>query len=150
MAHDVTTTIEIAAPPAQVWAVLADLASYPEWHPVFRKVSGQLVPGSTLTITSTIPSTGRTMTVKVKVVTVEPDVELRWVSRLLGITISERIFLLSPVQDGTSLVQAETYHGLGRTGGRGGRSTFALIDRIRGTFEAINEAIKQQAEARSA
>jgi hypothetical protein len=150
MAHEVTTTIEIAAPPEAVWAVLADLASYPEWHPVFRKVSGQLVPGSKLTITSTIPSSGRTVTVRVKVVTVAPGAELRWVSRLLGITISDRRFLLSPVAGGTSLVQAETYQGLGGGGGRGGRSTFALIDRIRGTFEAINEAIKQQAEARSA
>jgi hypothetical protein len=150
MAHEVTTTIEIAAPPEAVWAVLADLASYPEWHPVFRKVRGQLVPGSKLTITSTIPSSGRTVTVRVKVVTVAPGAELRWVSRLLGITISDRRFLLSPVAGGTSLVQAETYQGLGGGGGRGGRSTFALIDRIRGTFEAINEAIKQQAEARSA
>jgi hypothetical protein len=150
MAHEVTTTIEIAAPPEAVWTVLADLASYPEWHPVFRKVSGQLVPGSKLTITSTIPSSGRTVTVRVKVVTVAPGAELRWVSRLLGITISDRRFLLSPVAGGTSLVQAETYQGLGGGGGRGGRSTFALIDRIRGTFEAINEAIKQQAEARSA
>jgi hypothetical protein len=149
MAHEVSTTIEIAAPPEEVWAVLADLASYPEWHPVFRQVSGQLVPGNRLTITSTIPTTGRTMTVKVKVVTAEPGVELRWVSTLLGVNISERWFLLSPVDGGTELVQAETYKGLGGGSGRGGRSTFALIDRIRGTFEAINEAIKQQAEARS-
>ena len=150
MAHEVTTAIEIAAPPEQVWAVLADLASYPQWHPVFRAVSGRLVPGSKLTITSTIPSSGRAMTVKVKVVTAEPGTELRWVSKLAGITISERRFLLRPADGGTSLVQAETYRGLGGGGGRGGRSTFALIDRIRGTFEAINEAIKQQAEARSA
>ena len=149
MPHDITTTIEIAATPQEVWAVLADLASYPQWHPVFREVSGQFTAGSKLTITSTIPSTGRTMTVKVKVVTAEPGTELRWVSRMLGVTISERRFLLSPAGGGTSLVQTETYRGLGGGGGRGGRSTFALIDRIRATFEAINEAIKQQAEARS-
>lgn len=150
MAHEVSTTIEIAAPPERVWAVLADLPGYPEWHPVFRKVEGQLIVGSKLTITSTIPSSGRTMTVKVNVVTAEPGTELRWVSKILGITISERRFLLSPVAGGTSLVQAETYRGLGGGGGRGGRSTLALIDRIRGTFEAINEALKRQAEARPA
>jgi hypothetical protein len=148
MAHDVSTTIEIAATPEQVWAVLADLASYPQWHPVFRAVSGQLAAGSKLTITTTIPTSGHTMTVKVTVLTAEPGTELRWVSKLLGITISERRFLLSSVEGGTSLVQEETYRGLGRLSGRGGRSTAALIDRIRGTFEAINQAIKQQAEAR--
>lgn len=147
MPIDISTTIEIAATPEKVWAVLADLASYPQWHPVFRAVSGQLAAGNKLTITTTIPTSGHTMTVKVTVLTAEPGTELRWVSKLLGITISERSFLLSPVDGGTSLVQEETYRGLGRLGGRGGRSTAALMDRIRGTFEAINQAIKQQAEA---
>lgn len=143
MAHDVSTTIEIAATPEMVWAVLADLASYPQWHPVFQAVSGQLVAGSKLTITTTIPTTGRTMTVKVNVLTAEPGTELRWESKLLGITISERRFFLSPVDGGTSLVQAETYRGLGS-----GRRAFKVISRIQATFEAINQAIKQQAEAR--
>lgn len=60
-------------------------------HPVFQKVSGQLAAGSKLTITTTAPD-GRAMTVKVKVVAVEPGRELRWVSRLLGITVSKRSF----------------------------------------------------------
>ena len=47
---NISATIEIAAPPEQVWAVLADLASYPEWNPVFREVSGQLTPGKRITI----------------------------------------------------------------------------------------------------
>jgi hypothetical protein len=153
MAQEITTRIEIAATPEQVWAVLADLPGYPQWHPVFRAVSGQLAAGSKLTITTTVPASGHTMTVKVTVVTAEPGAELRWVSKLLGVTISERRFLLSPVDGGTLLVQAETYRGLrgmGALGGRGSaRSTFSVIGRIQGTFEAINEAIKQQAEARS-
>ena len=42
----ISATIEIAAAPEQVWAVLADLASYPEWNPVFREASGQVAVGS--------------------------------------------------------------------------------------------------------
>ncbi len=147
MPVDISTTIEIAATPDRVWAVLADLASYPQWHPVFRAVSGQLEAGSKLTITTAVPTSGHPMTVRVTVLTAEPGTELRWVSKLLGITISERRFLLRPVEGGTSLAQEETYRGLGRMNGRGGRSTAALIDRIRGTFEAINQALKQRAEA---
>ena len=47
------------------------------------------------------------------------------------------------------LVQAATYRGLGgtRKGFRGGRIV-NVIGSIQGTFEAINEVIKQQAEAR--
>jgi hypothetical protein len=142
MPVEISTTIEIAATPQKVWAVLADLVSYPQWHPVFQAVKGKLAPGSKLTITTTIPTSGRTMTVKVTVVTAEPGTELRWVSKLLGMTISERRFFLSPVDGCTSLVQSETYRGLGS-----GRNTVKTIDRIRATFDAINQAIKQQAEA---
>ena len=54
--------------------MLADLASYPEWNPVFREASGPLTPGNKITIQSTQPETGHTMTVKVKVLTAEPVV----------------------------------------------------------------------------
>ena len=89
MAYEVSTTIEIAAAPENVWAVLADLANYAKWHPVYLGVTGQLAAGSTLTITTTHPATGRTMTAKVKVRTAEPDTELRWVSKLAGVTIQQ-------------------------------------------------------------
>jgi hypothetical protein len=146
MAHEVTTSIEIAATRDQVWAVLSDLASYPRWHPVFLSVTGQLAAGNTLTITTTHPTSGRTVTGKVKVRAVEPDRELRWVSKMAGVTISERVFRLSPGADGTSLVQSQTYRGLG--GQRGGRLTLTALSRIESAFEAINQAIKQQAETR--
>jgi hypothetical protein len=147
MAYEISTTTEIAATPEQVWAVLADLSSYPHWHPVFRKVSGQLAEGSKLTITST--TNGRTMTARVTVVAVEPGRELQWVSKLLGMMISKRSFLLSPVGGGTSLVQAGTYRGLSAFGGRGsGRGTGRVLLNIQGALEAINQAIKEQVEAR--
>ena len=145
MAYEISTTIEIAATPENVWAVLADLASYPKWHPMYQAVTGQLAAGSTLTITSTHPTSGRSITAKVKVLTAEPDTELRWVSKLLGRTISERKFQLSSTADGTSLMQAGSYSGLG--GGRG-RAMIKVLGRVQDTFTAINEAIKQQAEAR--
>jgi hypothetical protein len=149
MATEITTSIEIAATPENVWAVLADLASYSQWHPVYQSVTGQPAAGSKLTIKTTVPSTGRSMTVKVTVVKAEPDTELRWVSKLLGLTISKRRFLLSPSGDGTLLVQAQTYHGLfGPRGPGSARRTVALIGRIQETFVSINEAIKEQAEAR--
>jgi hypothetical protein len=146
MAHEVTTTVAIAATPDHVWAVLSDLASYPRWHPVFLSVTGQLAAGNTLTITTTHPTSGRTITGKVKVRAAEPDRELRWVSKMAGMTISERVFALSPDAAGTVLVQSQTYRGLG--GQRGGRLTLTALSRIQDAFEAINEAIKKQAETR--
>jgi hypothetical protein len=141
----ISAEVQIAAPPERVWAVLADLPSYPQWHPVFVAVNGQLAAGSKLTITTTHPTTGRTMTATVRVRTAEPGTELRWVSSLAGLPISDRRFLLSPSGDGTLLVQAGTYRGLGGSRGRG---TVKSISRIQDTYAAINQAIKQQAEAR--
>ncbi len=141
MPYQISATIMIAATPEQVWAVLADLASYPQWHPVYRAVTGQLAAGSRLTITTTHPVTGRAMTAKVKVLAAEPATELRWVSHLPVIMRNERSFILRPDGDGTLLVQAESYRGFLV------RFPAKTIARIEGTFGAINEAIKQQAEA---
>jgi hypothetical protein len=87
------------------------------------------------------------MTVKVNVLTVVPGSELRWASKVLGITLSKRRFLLSPSGGGTSLVQDGTYRGLGG-GGYPARRLINAIGSIQGTFEVINEAIREQAEAR--
>jgi hypothetical protein len=140
MSVTVSATIDIAAPPEQVWAVLTDLASYPAWNPVFREASGQPIPGNRITIISTNPHTERTMTVKVKVLTAEPATELRWTSSVLGIMRSEHSFLLSPASGGTRLVQTETYRGMYT------RFPPKTIGRIQASFEAINEAIQQRSE----
>ena len=145
MAHEITMTTEIAATPENVWAVLADLAGYTRWHPAYMSVTGQLAAGSMLPITTPHPATGRTMTAKVKVRTAEPSRELRWVSKLAGVTISERVFRLTPAAGGTSLEQAGTYRGIG---GNRVRGTVNTVTRIQDSFVAINKAIKEQAEAR--
>jgi hypothetical protein len=140
---EISAAIDIAAPPERVWAVLADLASYPQWHPVFREASGLLAAGNRITLTSAHPATDRTMTARVKVLTAEPAAELRWVSSVFGVMRSERSFTLSPTAGGTRLVQAGSYRGLFA------RFPAKTIGRIEGGFEAINQAIKQQAEGRS-
>jgi len=141
MPYQISTTIEIAATPEHVWAVLSDLASYPQWRPVFRAVTGQLAAGSKITITTAHPVSDRTMTARVRVLTAEPTRQLRWVSNL-GVMRSERSFILTPEAGGTLLEQTATYRGLLV------RFPEKTITRIQDTFVAINQAIKQQAEAR--
>ena len=149
MAYEVSDSIEIAATPETVWAVLADLGNYPQWHPAFQSVTGQLAVGSTLTIRTSSPSTGNPITLKVKVLAVEPDTELAWASKLLGITTIKRRFLLRPADGGTELTQAGTYRGLGGSRGPGGaRGALRTVANIQGSYLAINQAIKKQAEAR--
>jgi hypothetical protein len=141
MPHTISAAIEIAAVPERVWTVLTDLASYPQWNPVFREAYGQVTPGNRLTIKSTQPETGHTMTVKVKVLIAEPPAELRWKSSVAGLMTGVHSFTLSRVAGGTRLVQTQTYRGLFI------RFPPKTIGRIQASFEAINQAIKEQAES---
>jgi uncharacterized protein YndB with AHSA1/START domain len=34
---EISATAQIDASPQYVWAILADLASYPQWNPLFRE-----------------------------------------------------------------------------------------------------------------
>lgn len=107
----VAATIQIDAPPAKVWAVLTDLSAYPRWNPLFPEAFGPIAIGSRLTL-KTVQPNGRTMTIKPKILAVEPNAELRWSAGLPGVIGGEHSFTLAPADGGTRLVQSETFRGL--------------------------------------
>lgn len=136
-----SATTEIGAPPMAVWAILTDLARYPEWNPLFREASGEVTVGKRITLKSVHPANGRMMTVKPKIVAAEPGAKLRWVASLPGIISGEHSFTLSPADGGTRLVQSESFRGLlvpfsGKT-----------LARAEVSFQGLNEALKERAEA---
>ena len=138
-----SATIDIGAPPAEVWAILTDLGSYHEWNPLFVEAAGNVAVGQRITLRSRHPANGRLMTVKPTITAVVPGTELRWASSLPGVISGEHSFTLSAADGGTRLVQAETFRGLlsmfsGRTFANAGAS-----------FRALNEALKERAEARA-
>ncbi len=119
--------------------MLTDLAACPEWNPLFPQASGQVTVGQRLTLASR-PAAGRPMTIRPKLLAVRPGAELRWVSSLPGIIGGEHSFTLTPVGDGTRLVQSESFRGLlvplsGKT-----------IAAAEADFAALNRALKQRAE----
>jgi hypothetical protein len=136
-----SATIQIDASPMTVWAVLTDLNRYPCWNPLFREASGQIAVGSRITLRTVHPANGRLMTVKPKITVADPGAELRWTSSLPGIISGEHSFTLTQADGGTRLVQAESFRGLlvPLSG-----QTFA---RSEVSFNGLNEAIKQRAEA---
>jgi hypothetical protein len=137
-----SATIQIDAPPEAVWAVLTDLARYPEWNPLFREAAGQVAVGNRITLRSVHPANGRLMTVKPKITVADPGAELRWVSSLPGIISGEHHFALTPVDGGTRLEQGETFRGL--------LAAFPLktFTRAEVSFQGLNEALKKRAEGR--
>jgi hypothetical protein len=107
----VSTAIEIAAPPMDVWAVLTDLSRYPEWNPHIREGAGAVAVGNKLSLRM-YPPQGQPVTFHPRVIVATPGVELRLLGAVPGIFSGEHIFALRPTQSGTHLEQSEIYRGL--------------------------------------
>jgi hypothetical protein len=123
-----------------VWAVLTDLDRYPEWNPLFREASGQVVVGNRITLRSVHPANGRLMTVKPRITAADPGAELRWVASLPGIISGEHRFTLTPEDGGTRVEQSETFGGL--------LSVFSgkTFTKAEAQFRGLNEALKKRVE----
>lgn len=138
----VSASIGVDVPPAQVWTVLTDLASYPDWNPLFRAAAGEIAVGATITLKSVHPVGGRIMTVKATILAAEPGAELRWTAGLKGLIGGEQSFALSAAGNGTRLVQSETFGGLLLP------LSGKVLTRADASFRGLNEAIKMRAESR--
>ena len=138
------TQIEIDAPAKRVWELLTDFASYPQWNPCIRYISGHPAPGERLQARLEPPG-GRAMTFKPKVLTAEPNRELRWLGHLLvpGVFDGEHSFTIEPMEaNRVRFVQREAFKGL----------LVPLLARSLETntqrgFEQMNRALKERAEA---
>jgi hypothetical protein len=136
--------IEINASAQRVWRLLTDFASYPQWNPFIRSISGQLAPGERLQARIEPPG-GQGMTFKPKVLNAEPNRELRWLGHLLvpGLFDGEHSFTIQPLEDNrVRFIQREAFKGL----------LVPLFARSLETntqrgFEEMNRALKERAEA---
>ena len=138
------TEIEIDASAKRVWELLTDFASYPEWNPFIRSIGGQPAPGERLRARLEPPG-GLAMTFKPKVLTAEPNRELRWLGHLLvpGLFDGEHSFTIQPLEDDrVRFVQREAFRGLLVP-------LFArsLESKTRRGFEEMNRALKGRVEA---
>jgi hypothetical protein len=136
-----SAAIAADAPPMAVWAVLTDLASYPEWNPLFPAAAGEIAVGATIRLTSTQPCRRGAMIVKAAIVVADPGSELRWAAGLKGIIGGEHRFLLTRAGNGTRLVQSETFGGLlVPISGR-------VLAGAEASFRPLNEALRKRAAA---
>jgi hypothetical protein len=138
----ISTSIDINASPAAVWAVLTDQAAFPEWNPFVTKFAGDLALGGRLEV-QIAPPGRRGMTFRPRVTAVKPERRLEWLGRLLvpGLFDGRHAFELVELPDGgTRLVQSETFSGLLV------RLSGSMLDATLDGFQAMNQAVKQRAE----
>ena len=136
--------IEIDAPAERVWHLLTDFASYPQWNPFIRSISGEPRIGERLEARIEPPG-ARGMTFKPVVINAEPNRELRWLGRLLvpGLFDGEHSLEIEPLEEnGVRFVQREAFRGLLVP-------LFArsLLGATQRGFEEMNRALKARAEA---
>lgn len=138
----ILTRIDVDAPAAGVWRVLADFAAYPEWNPFITGIAGDPRPGERLVITLEPPG-GRRMTFRPRLAAADEDRELRWLGHFVlpGLFDGEHVFTIAPMgKDRARLAQRETFRGLLVP-----VMPATLWESTRRGFEAMNRALKQRA-----
>jgi hypothetical protein len=140
--REIRDEIDIDAPPERVWAVLTDFASYPEWNPFIRDISGRVETGAELDV-RIVPPRGRGMRFRPTVTAAEPGRELAWLGHLLVPRIfdGEHHFEIEDLGGGrTRFVQRELFRGA-LAGVMG-----SALDRTLQGFREMNQALKERAE----
>ncbi|MCW8839215.1 MAG: SRPBCC domain-containing protein [Thiovulaceae bacterium] len=89
----IRTAVEIDAPKQDVYAVLADLDSYPKWNPYHRKVEGKFKEGSELKIHVLRPD-GKEIEVPPHMIRIAENEEIIWGGGVRGIFYGEHSFIL--------------------------------------------------------
>ncbi len=136
------TELRIDVPPERVWQILTDFGRYPSWNPLIPYAEGDVREGARLKMRIELPG-GPGMTIRPRLMRVDPPRELRWQGRLFVPRLfdGEHIFELRPESGGTRFVQRERFGGL-------------LVPLVWGVLEgptrqgfvAMNEALKREAE----
>jgi uncharacterized protein YndB with AHSA1/START domain len=132
----------IDAPPEAVWAVLTDLARYPEWNPLFASATGHLAAGQRITL-HRAGGDGHQRPVQARVTALTPGAELGWAYRPAGMPglITTYNCTLKPGNGGTLVLQQEEVRGFLKRLSRGGQ------DRAEDGFRALNGALKARVES---
>ncbi len=141
---ELRTEIEIGASAERVWQILTDFASYPEWNPFVRRISGEAQEGTQLEVYLQ-PSGARGMTFRPTILKAEPSRELRWRGKLFiqGLFDGEHVFEIEQLAENrVRFVQRESFRGL-----LASLLLRMLENDTRRGFEEMNAALKARAEA---
>jgi len=134
------TETHIALPPSQVWHVLTDFETFPEWNPLFE-VIGKPELDSKLTVKVNAPDgSGTQYEFWASIVDFEPGKRLAWKGGPPGLISGCHYWHLSTSQNGTHLVHGEDFYGL-YVWAKG----VQYIRSFRSSYEEMNEALAKYA-----
>ena len=138
----IRTAVEIDAPKEVVYAVLADIQSYPKWNPYHRKIEGKFEEGAKLKIYVLRPD-GKEAEVPPHMMRTIENQEITWGGGIKGIFYGVHSFILKPSAQGKTLLRHnEDFSGIA--------ITFADLppDVIADGYHQMNIALKKLIEDR--
>lgn len=135
--------IEIAAPTAAVWAVIADLDHWGTWNPLYIQASGKPEVGTPLDMTIQLDGM-KPQKARATVVTVEPGARLEYgIANLGGLMTAFRYIDIAPLgEDRCEVSNGEIMSGL-----LGNLLAGVVGEKVRKGLQAMNEALKAKVEA---
>lgn len=135
------TEVVVDRPASEVWAVVADLASYSLWNPMYRFENTRLVPGTKATLVITMGRFPARLAVEIEEV-IEGTI-FRWGSgkSWLGGSHFLKVEAISPTQ--TRLIHGEQFRGL--------RLIWPLVTKpAHKTYQAVADALRDYVVAQNA
>ncbi len=141
----IENTIDIAAKPGEVWAILTDFPRYGSWNPFIPSIEGSARAGETITVHVGLGAAA--VPIKAEIVTFRVEQELVWRSKLIapGLFDRDHIFRIEPIAEGCRLRQMQTFSG--PIAPMAGMLTSEVV---RHGLKNMNEALKRRAEANGA
>jgi hypothetical protein len=106
---EISTSIVIQKPPADVWDVLTRFDQYPSWNPFVKSLEGHVKVGQRIKVK--LPA----MNFRPRVLAFEKNKEFRWLGHLLfpGLFDGEHRFQLQDNGDGTTtFIHSEIFKGI--------------------------------------
>ena len=102
--------ITINAPQSQVWELLTDVSTFPNWNSTIISMSGQIADGSTVELVST---SDPKRTFKLKVSDFVPNTKMVWSDGMAPMFKGVRTYTLKPTNSNTTeFVMEEKFSGL--------------------------------------
>lgn len=141
--REIKTEITINAPTAEVWKILMEHETYPEWNPFIKKVEGSKIVGESLQVT--VQSEGKKpMNFKPTILENKENHEFRWIGKMgmKGIFDGEHYFILEE----TAPNQTRFIHGEKFTGILSGILAKMILKDTEAGFNSMNKALKRLSE----
>ena len=134
--------IEIAAPAAAIWAVIADLDHWGTWNPLYIEASGRPALGSKLEMTIALEGM-KPQKARATVVTVEPERLLEYeIVNLGGLVKAFRYVEIEPLGADRCVVA----NGEIMSGPIGSLLALAVGEKVRKGLQVMNGALKAKVE----